>query len=95
MTLRNARCNDKDINSVFVYEIYVVQNMFLVTIFICKQALVNFITVSTVGEKTIKPQKCHYKLRHLVMTLNQAHVETTVRKLDTDDNASPAFETFV
>jgi len=29
------------------------------------------------------------------MTLNQAHVETTVRKLDTDDNASPAFETVV
>ena len=78
-----------------MYEIYFVQNMFLVTLFICKQSLFSFITVSTVDKKTTKPQKSHYKLRHLVMTLSQAHAETTVSKLYTDDNASPAFESLV
>lgn len=30
--------------------------MFSVTIFICKQALANFITVNTVDKKTVKPK---------------------------------------
>jgi len=47
--------------------------MFLVTIFICKQTLANFITVNTVDKETMKPKKCHYKhkLRQLVMTLTR------------------------
>jgi hypothetical protein len=67
---RLIKVTDLNINCVFLYEIYVVQNMFVATIFICKQSLANFITVKNVAKKTTNPKKCHYKLklRHLLMT---------------------------
>jgi hypothetical protein len=58
-----------------VYEIYVIKNMSIVTIYIYKQALASFVTLNAVDKKTIKPKKCHSHTQALGNDTHQTDVE--------------------